>query len=645
MTAHLALAAALRPDGASASREGRFANAALHLLAGRGQDAATALDALDADGDRSPEAAVWRRALRLRLTLDTRTPFEPTSFLERRELYRARLWTTDGAAALRYAEELGDAESTDRWRLASETGVTVEVGNTLLPDALEQELAEAREVGILPSGTPPSDAALVTALNEPAERCVTPVGPRAIGRGTWAAFLQRHLIHGLWSRDQFTREMLGLPDAANQELRAAGQRFGRLTLYPVIEVRCSLDARRRPQRFDDLVTLSVERPELIPAFQWWASEDVARSEVIRRGMPTLTAWFVPGVPRGTTFDTVGRERPRLLPQEVGAMRSFRAISPQDVDVAQALVAVQFPKQAPLAELEDVFGSRAEYDMRILNQIAQLVQGNPADYGRVLERQCSLSPGHCFPAGYNLVERGEIAAAAVAYQRGMDLGPDRVFAANNAQWLMNHYLDVGQNARAQAVAAEAAGTGSFGGLLTQSRFLERTGDPEGAEQILLSARDRYGNKPQNPDEREETLDGQQDEDQLVGFYYRMAFVRKRHGYEGRFHELADDDFPGGLEKLDRSSLSGRPSDGVFILKIWPQAERAGLKAGDIIVGLDGYRIRTRRQYYLVRTFTDAPEVSLVVFRHPGYVDVKGRAAWRRLGFDMRSHKPLNAAAGS
>jgi hypothetical protein len=206
--------------------------------------------------------------------------------------------------------------------------------------------------------------------------------------------------------------------------------------------------------------------------------------------------------------------------------------------------------------------------------------------------------------------------------------------------MHYYLDVGQVARAGAVAEKAASTGSYGGLVTQARFLERTGEIAAAESVLQDGLRRYGNAPRNPDEEWEMRDGEQDSDTLLAFYYRMAFEQNVPGYAERFHALADRDFPNGIERLDRASLSGRPSDGISVLKAEPVAERRGMKTGDIIVGLDGVRVRTRRQYFVVAEFTDRPEMALVVFRHPDYVDVKARVPWRRLGMDLRSNGAVN-----
>jgi hypothetical protein len=639
ITAHLAFAASLRHQ-APYGREGRFALATLLILAGRGLEATEALDRLEAERDLSPEAAAWRRALRLRLTEDTRGSGAPASLLERRELYRARLLTLNHSKALDYVEELGPEEITDWWRFASSADLSVETGNEFLRTALERELAEIREVAALSRGTPLSDRDLVAALNEPADRCLTAEGPRAIGWGTWAAFLERHLLHFVLRRHDQSRHKLGLPDRADADLREAARRFGKLIHYPLLEVRTSLEARRRPERFDELVELVARRPEIFPAFEWFEMAEMARYELVRHTMPTLSAWFNPGAPRGTTYDIKTRLRVHLVASAPETLRSLHAISPLSYEASDQLAKVAFKDQASLPELQQVFGARAEYDMRAIGVMSELLLRDLEAEARLLERRCELSADACFDRGFILVEAGRFPAAAVAYQHAIDEASDRVQAANNSLWLMNYYIDAGEPERARALAEEAASTGSWGGLLTQARFLERTGEFAAAESLIQEGIRHYGNQPRNPDEEWERQDGEQDMDDLIAFYYRMAFEQKKAGYAERFHALADRDFPNGIERLDRASLRGRPVDGVSVLKTEPIAERRGMKAGDIIVGLDGIRVRTRRQYFVVAEFTDRPEMTLVVFRHPDYVEVTARVPWRHLGISLRSNGKVN-----
>jgi hypothetical protein len=194
----------------------------------------------------------------------------------------------------------------------------------------------------------------------------------------------------------------------------------------------------------------------------------------------------------------------------------------------------------------------------------------------------------------------------------------------------------KNADASEVAQAAAAVASYGGLRTLARYLEHTGDLEGAERVLQGARERYGNEPLMPEDVAEAKDGDQDEDYLLQFYYRAAFVRRAKLYEDKFWGLARDDFPRGLEKLERASLSGRPEDGVMVLTATDQAMAAGLRQGDIIVGVNGHRVRSRRQYLLVLEFTNEPDFLLDVFRHPAYVQIPARTPDHSLGFSMRTH---------
>jgi hypothetical protein len=365
--------------------------------------------------------------------------------------------------------------------------------------------------------------------------------------------------------------------------------------------------------------------------------EAARYEVVRRGMPELTAWFTPRVPRGTTFDVVGRRNASLVPRDLAGLQAFHALSPQDFEVTASLVDVHSRSKPPVQEIARLFGPRAEYDMRALVRLSAEAARDLSALGTVLERKCTLSAGHCFEYGGHLVEAGRPAQAAEAFQRGVDLAADRVTAARSSRWLVQYYLDKGETARARAIATEAASTGASGGLITLSRFQEAVGDYAGAQALLEQERERYGNRPQAPEEREESQDAEQDGDQLAGFYHRMARIRNQRGYEERFRETSRDAFPHGVERVDPVTLAGYPADGAFILKSWPLAERFGLRPGDIIVGLDGHRVRSRRQYILINLFSDDPEMTLVVFRHPKYFELKVRTPWRRLGVEMRSHK--------
>lgn len=637
ITAHLAVAKVLgggRPPGL----EGRFAEAALLVLSGRGADARTALDELDRRADPTAGAHSWRIALRVRLTGDTRR-VAPRTLVERREIYRALMRTTAEGAALPAAEELAQEDMADWWRLANESGWSVQTGNAFLEHALEQELSEMHEVWRLARRLPFEDSWLVPALNERADRCITRAGPRAIGWGTWAAFFQRHILYCLWVKNDHLRGHLGLPDRAKREFQNEGLRFSGLTLYPILEASVDRAAGSRTQSLRSLVSLAARRPELLnAAYFMWASK-LTRYRSMLAGTPDPRLWFAPVLPRGTTFDAARRMGADLLPRTEAGLRPLHAISPDDQSLTFALVrSLKTAGGHPdLAEAERLLGPRLDYDIGALGLLAELTPNDLAALSGIFERQCSRSPQLCFRWAHSLVEAGDREGAARAYQRGMDSSLDEVLASNESRWLVNYYLDVGARDRAKAIAEQAAATGSAAGMVSMSRYLERTGAPEKAEAWLQRRIERYPDHPRTNRERENTRDGAQLRDELIGFYHRMALREQRRRYEQGFADLTRQDFPKSLEPADAKAFPGRPEDGVFVEKTYPFSERAGLRVGDIIVAVDGIRIRTRRQYYVVRKFSDAPEMILLVYRHPGIIELRARSATRDLSIEMRSHK--------
>jgi hypothetical protein len=68
--------------------------------------------------------------------------------------------------------------------------------------------------------------------------------------------------------------------------------------------------------------------------------------------------------------------------------------------------------------------------------------------------------------------------------------------------------------------------------------------------------------------------------------------------------------------------------------------AGLRGGDVIVGLDGYRVRSYDQYHSVRHFqalpSDAREMRLRVWRQTRYLDIDASVLGRFFGVNMRTY---------
>ena len=627
MTAHLAFARALR-SGAEPEPTGQYATALLRTLAGRGAEARTDLESLARDAPPDTPRAGWLRVLRLRLTQDWRllAPGEGT-FLERLEHFRALEETLGVIGALR---KLGGKEDpSPTWMQIAVKNSDVGTGNRFCDKALEFTLLQAAEIFALARGRRPNDDELLEALNEPAERFVSKVGPRVIAWGTWAAMFERHLCFLVRRREEHYRNALGLKNEADTLSRESGQRFGRLVQYPLVATTVAFENKLPVNRLDDAITLVIRRPELAPVICWRALTQLSHTQAVRRSAPNRYAWFSTWCPRNTSYDFPGRyywmqERPDPKPE----LEVLNRVSPDDYEIAYIWLRLLLQHKPPPRKLgPELFGARMEYDLRAMWYAADFATDDDLDRQRSIRtRMCEITPLSCIDLGYFLVERGEDEAAASAYERAVAEADNRVWVSNSCRWLVGYYLSHGRRDRAREIAEMAGEVNSYGGLLTLASYLEKTGDFTGAESTMVAAAERYP-----------------DTDNLVerlGFYHRLGHVRGIAAYKRKFDDAARSTFPRGLEPVTLESLSGPLNDGVVVLKSNARLRRAGIRGGEIIVAFDGWRVRTQAQYAAIREFDDSPDVRWIVWQGSKYIEVKLRSPDRYFDFEIRTFARAN-----
>jgi hypothetical protein len=199
------------------------------------------------------------------------------------------------------------------------------------------------------------------------------------------------------------------------------------------------------------------------------------------------------------------------------------------------------------------------------------------------------------------------------------GEDEVFVSNNARWTIDYYLDTGREAAARQLAKRTAGTGALSGLLNQAFLLERLGDLAGAEAIQRAGKERY-----------------QYDVPLLQFYFRRSQAGDAAGFAAPGTEATRRLFPEGLRRLDMAGARAlQPSPLTrripgFVVSQDPTAAEPvderfvllGLEAGNIIVAANGIRIENHDQWVAVLSLSDAPIVSLLVWRAGEVVEVNG-----------------------
>ncbi|HEY7515404.1 MAG TPA: hypothetical protein VIC87_13045, partial [Vicinamibacteria bacterium] len=380
MTAHLSFARALR-EGPAEGLSGRYAAAVLARLAGRTADAMKRVESLEAAAAGSKTQLAWLRSLRLSITEDWRSSREVPgeSLLERIQTYRAIRRTLGDAVAIESLAEDRAGEASDWGRIALDGNFGLAVGEFAAQGA-DPEVEEARGLFERVHGRALKDGEVVQALNKPAERCLTPEGPRVIGWGTWAASIQRHLCHRVVANDRFVRQTLGQRREGRARMKAFDSRWSGLVLYPFVEAGRWKNGMLELEAFRDGIRTGVrtaaKTPEIVSAMSWANMSEVTDVAVTRRRMPDSFSWFAVPVPEGTAYRAALRmislgvraENPALL-------ETLLRLDPWSFDLGYRTLTTRHPRRVPLDELRRTFGSREEYDLRVLSWLT-----NDADPG-------------------------------------------------------------------------------------------------------------------------------------------------------------------------------------------------------------------------------------------------------------------------
>ncbi len=632
ITAHLAVARSLRgaePPGLA----GAIAEAALLALGGRQQEA---LDSIERLPGTSRAALSWRNALTMYTTSDWRgrpeTPESSDSLLERVQRFRALVTALGSSAAVSRFEEAQGSQLPDWGRIVTWAYCCAASDSSFITTQMERELAELQEVWSLARDDRMSPGNVAEALNVPAGRLLGENGPRVLGWGTWAAFYQRHIAGLLVAAHEILDESLGMPESAAEFSHDARQVFSGLTLDPVVEVRRSRKAGARVEDtigMDEGIELARRSPEVLNARSWEFLADSALHMMRKRGMPQAERWFSRAVLETSVLETPSRVR--LLGDAVGKPNSVETalvgFAPHHPAVVDIVLKRLPPEEKTLDRVTREVGARVEYDIEALRKLEEAADKEGEKGIPIRERMCDLDRNECADLGWAFVRLGRPVEAAAAFQRMVDEAPDRIGVCNNANWLVSYHYDQGRVEEARTLADMAADVYCSWGLYTRAYLSERMGQPVEAERVYVAKAERYdGEEPVSY--------------ALAGFYYRMARVQKDGEYEGRLEELLSGVFPQGLETLPSTHDAAPPTDGVLIDGKSDWLEHAGLRGSDVIVGLDGFRVRSLPQYDVVRNFqalpSDATEMRLRVWRQTQYLDVTTRLLGRRFGVRVRTN---------
>ena len=631
MTAHLAIAQALR-GSTEPSNDGRTAVAILTTLAGLERRAMQMVDVLEqhaaSDADRT-----WVRALRLRITGDWRGLKRSDTDtllvqLEYARAVRARLGTD---AFLNYLDTLPASELTDWHRIGLESvSFTIEAGNRFTPDNVDADLLEASTVWTRLHGGQRIDSTdVIAALND--RPWPSPVMQGVQGRvvqvldwGTWAAFEQRQLAMSLVA---VSSQLWGL--GANSSQREwhdeAEARFGRLALYPIVLRWGAPTAEIYTKAMTGARRLVENTPELVTAEAWdfllkkWGDQGV---EV---PFPLEVAWFTPAVPEGTAFDLEHRSLRQGCPRPPTKAQAaiWAREQPYQHWTVWANEYLALDRGKPTLDvIRRAFGSLTDYDEGALVKIIDFMDMTDRERIAFAGRLCEIISDRCDRLGQLLLISNRDVEAASAYERWITKARDRVGVSNGVTWIVRYHLNHGRPDRAEEIARLAADTGSASGLEVLGELLDRTGRHTEAERLYRDIDEHYDHH---------TVP-------LGRFLMRQSLRTGDRALEAKAGELLRPAFPGGLQPVVMHALPVTPDDGIQVAPFGPRAMKTGLRADDVVIGIDGWRVHDGAEFQTITRLAFTDTMTLTIWRNGQYRELKTSVPERWFGSLIHDYRP-------
>jgi tetratricopeptide (TPR) repeat protein len=261
----------------------------------------------------------------------------------------------------------------------------------------------------------------------------------------------------------------------------------------------------------------------------------------------------------------------------------------------------------------------DYDLRALD--AALTHVDREELRIPLRRKaCAISSRDCIALASSLLFflNDEVGAAAMYEQAFADPFIDSLARAADSYWLTHYYYRNGETAKAVALAEQVARTNSGNGYFTRGRLYERVGNLDGAEEDFMVNARRY-----------------QDLTGLLAFYYRRVEVDGNQNYAARWEKWRAEIFPNGMQP-EPTTLTGVPKTGVFIYRDSEFSRLSGIRAGDIVVGLEGWRVDNVDQYRVINSLKDDATVRLTISRGGQLIKVEPKSPTRLFGTQLETH---------
>ncbi|MEO5760766.1 MAG: hypothetical protein ABIR28_00505, partial [Vicinamibacteria bacterium] len=251
----------------------------------------------------------------------------------------------------------------------------------------------------------------------------------------------------------------------------------------------------------------------------------------------------------------------------------------------------------------IYSRLLNYDVPAM--IAALADVRDAAQAQTLaERACALEGEACAEAGSYLASLGRSDPALALGKRALEVTHSQIGLSNNMNWYVSLLQDRGRLAEAMRVAHRMADVYSSKGLQTLAKAHERMGEFKEAAAVFRLIYERYG------ETRRRDM-----------FFIRHALRYGVRPFEDETREAMAKVFPKGIRRIsfERAAEATNPLSLNNRNLFDRDLQTAGVSTEDRVLALDGTVVETEEQYFTALTFTDDPNVTLLLERKGGKVE--------------------------
>lgn len=606
-SSHLTIARSLNRDP---GLPGKLAEALLLALVGR------QVDAVKHASELPQSAEAWARAIRMRATHDWRLLEKPAdaTLLEQIALAYALINSRDATALAVFLAEAQPSPVPDWSRIALETMISVEDGHLFSESALDRELMDAQNARMALEGKRPTQDELIQLLaGDNTTKSGTTHNLAAIL--TWemvAAYHERHLLHVIERLHFFYDRRWGVQEEALVLREFAEANLSRLKLYPFLFLTEQIPAGELQTAVETSIRQIEETPSLIPAGLWKSVENAQSRVALRKLAPRMEPWFGEQLKFGTAYDL----RHRIMPIEMSGRSSaseLLAIAPYELLVLRSAAARKRISRG--AEFVEFFKDIAPYNVHAQEVIAEASRGDPKAYSQAMEAAAAMDPNNYIVLFRTLRDQGRRDEAARAFEQALAKSTDRVRLSNNVSWIIDYYMDKGETEKALAVANGAAEVYSYRGLESAGMLMVRLERWDEALAHFSAIAERYDDP---------------------GPLMQMLFNRRHQNSKlnEAWDRIIGNVFPDGLVEVKLEDFNGKPKTGNVIASTSEHTTRHGLRDGDVIVALDGFKADNLQQYMVLRAMKpDTTPVIIIYWNGSEYKQLTASLPGRRFGCEL------------